>query len=414
MNLTPTLEPEYDVIIVGAGPAGCACALSLADSGLRIALLEKGTFPRDKVCGDALSGKVLTWLGRLAPGKALPGTEVSSDAWGIRFFSPGGLKIDVPFRTWPPAPGKPAPGRVIRRIDFDHWLAERVKELPQVTFFEGKSVTELDMQPDQVRIFAGEWITGKMLVGADGANSFTARQLVHAEVDPLHHSAGVRAYYQGVQDMSDQGFIELHFLKELTPGYFWIFPLPDGGANVGMGMLTKDVNKGKINLRQMMEELVANHPTLAPRFKGARRLGPIQGLGLPLGSKPRLSSGNRFLLTGDAAALIDPFTGEGIGNALFSGVIASRHIRKAFETNRFDAQLLKAYDAEVALKMGTEFRLSHAMQRLVRFPWLMDWVVKRVAGNPQWQKLLTSMFDDLDLRDQLRKPSFYWRLLTNR
>ena len=130
--------------------------------------------------------------------------------------------------------------------------------------------------------------------------------------DDLRHV--IRHYLADECDFQEENFIELHYVKDLLPGYFWIFPLADGWANVGLGMLTKDLSRLKVNLKSKLEEIVREHPTISPRFAQAEKVGKTLGFGLPLGSKQRPISGERMMLVGDAASLIDPFTGEGIGN----------------------------------------------------------------------------------------------------
>src|SRR5207342_3032720 len=135
---------------------------------------------------------------------------------------------------------------------------------------------------------------------ADGDRSVIAKKYGGKTVEPDHYCGGIRAYYKNVSGMHKQNFIELHFLKELLPGYFWIFPLADGSANVGAGMLSKSLSKKKVNLRDAMLKVIAENPTIKDRFKDATLEGKILGWGLPLGSKKRKVSGNNFMLTGDA------------------------------------------------------------------------------------------------------------------
>jgi menaquinone-9 beta-reductase len=137
--------------------------------------------------------------------------------------------------------------------------------------------------------------------------------------------------------LNENNPIEIYFLKDILPGYFWIFHLPGGKANVGMGMLASAVINQGINFKQKFDELICNEP-LRSRFKYATRNGEIKGHMLPLGFDKRIISGNRFLLTGDAAALIDPLTGEGVGNAMRSGRVAVAHILECFRTGIFSAE----------------------------------------------------------------------------
>jgi flavin-dependent dehydrogenase len=213
--------------------------------------------------------------------------------------------------------------------------------------------------------------------------------------------------------MHDQNFIELHFLEELLPGYFWIFPLPNGMANVGAGMLSSVVSRKRINLKEDMLRAIANNKGIKHRFEHAEMQGKIQGWGLPLGSKKRPLSGNHFLLTGDAGSLIDPFTGEGIGNALYSGMMAAEHIQQAITQQRFDSAFLKQYDDAFYARQWDELKLSHTMQKLCNYQWLFNTVVRKANRNKVLRETISCMFEDLDLRAKLRNPLFYFKLLLN-
>ena len=161
----------------------------------------------------------------------------------------------------------------------------------------------------------------------------------------------------------------------------------------------------------MLRRIINNHPNVSARFKNARSLEDIKGFGLPVGSKKRPCSGHRFLLVGDAAGLIDPFTGEGIGNAIRSGRIAAEHIKNGIEQNRFDAAFNKTYDREIYNKMWPELRISRSLQKLLRYPRLFNFVVGKASRNESVQKVITSMIDDIDIKKELLKPSFYVKLL---
>jgi geranylgeranyl reductase family protein len=410
--------PSYDadILIAGAGPGGSTCALALAGSGLSVLLLDQAHFPRDKVCGDAISGKVLSVLRHLDPTLLadLHLAPAQLGTWGLRFVAPSGQQLDIPLKLNQGA-AQPPPAYVSARLDFDDFLFQRAKAAPGVVSREGFRLREAGTDATGAWVSDGkETLRGRLLIGADGANSVVARHLTQGRVLPRHHSAGVRLYCQGVRGFHPDQYLELHYLRELLPGYLWIFPLPGGRANVGLGMLTRDVQRSGVNLRQRLPEVLRHHPALAARFAEATFEGPAQGFGLPLGSTRRPASGAHYLLLGDAAGLVDPFTGEGIGNAMISGRLAAQYAQAAFAAADFSADSLAAYDAAVWRKLGSELQLSHQMQRLGRYPRLFDWVVGRVARSPALQTLFTQMFDNVDLRKQLRSPQFYGRLLWHR
>jgi flavin-dependent dehydrogenase len=134
-------------------------------------------------------------------------------------------------------------------------------------------------------------------------------------------------------------------------------------------------------------------------------------MGLPLGSERVALSGDNYLLVGDAGHLIDPFTGEGIGHAMISGGHAGEVAAQAIASNDTRAAFLKAYDDRVWKRLGQELRISSWLQERANKPWLFDFVVKRATKNPTLAETISCMFDDLDLREQLKKPAFYAKLL---
>jgi flavin-dependent dehydrogenase len=223
----------------------------------------------------------------------------------------------------------------------------------------------------------------------------------------------LRQYWEGVTGFDEGDPIELHFYKNTLPGYFWIFPMANNKANVGIGIKSDVISKKKINIKLIMDDLIKNHPLVAPRFKNAKPLEEPKGFGLPLGSKRIRISGNRFILLGDAASLIDPFTGEGIGNAMVSGRIAAEHIEKCLTENNFGYIFNQQYDNAIYKKLGGELQTSYRLQKMLNKPWLFNWIVNKSNKNKHLHSFLEDMLDDPNQRDQITKPSFYYKLLFN-
>jgi flavin-dependent dehydrogenase len=171
-------------------------------------------------------------------------------------------------------------------------------------------VTEYIIEGDAVRGIRGKNEQGEMeehrakvVLAADGANSVLAAKLGLNKNPMEHFIVGIRVYYKGVADMTDR--IEIHLIKSLLPGYFWIFPLPDGEANVGLGMIVKDKNEKGVNLADALLREIRENPLFTNRFKHAQALESVKGWSLPIASYHRKCYGNGFLLLGDAASLID-------------------------------------------------------------------------------------------------------------
>ncbi|MCH8330192.1 MAG: geranylgeranyl reductase family protein [Bacteroidetes bacterium] len=410
---------KHDVVILGAGPAGTACSLFLSKENIPHVIIDKATFPRDKVCGDAISGKVVSVMNKLDPAmlqEIIRKEDEYMPSYGVTFIAPNGHALEIPFAT-DISKLEHAPGFISQRMNYDNFLFEHLDpntadirtdcKVDNVQLVDGGVEINYSKDSEAVSILA------KIVIGAEGDRSLVAKNLSDIRKENDHYCAGVRAYYSGVEDLDENGFIELHFTKQALPGYFWIFPLPNGYANVGLGMLSSAVSKKNVKIRQLMEDIIANDPGLSPRFKNAKLESKIDGWGLPLGSKKRTISGDHFILTGDAASLIDPFTGEGIGNAMLSAMVAVKYIKKALAENKFDAQSLNAYDVEIYNKIGKELKISRTLQKLIHFPWLFNFVVDKARKNETLQKTFIAMFENIDIRNKLQDPRFYLKLLFN-
>lgn len=370
---------NYDVIVLGAGPAGATCTIALQKSGLKVALLEKETFPRDKVCGDAVSSIAKRILRQIDPELETrlldfaPKTNITK----AKLYSPGFESLEIAFSKV---------GHCIRRTDFDNWLFELACKNPDADIFQQVKVKDVAVHPEfaEVTLQDGTVFRSKVLVGCDGAHSIVAKKLTGFKVDRKHYSGAVRQYYRNIKGLEGNA-LEVYFLKGYLPGYFWIFPHTNNEANVGFGMLSDTIATQKIDLKKSMHAIIHEIPEVYERFKDAEPLDEITGFGLPLGSKKYPISGNRFMLCGDAASLIDPFSGEGIETAMESGKFAAEQIMSSMLTNDFSATTLKQYDARVYKKMWGNFKNHYLLQRLLSDRvWLINSLIG--IGNIPWVK----------------------------
>ncbi len=405
------------VCIVGAGPAGATAALQLDRLGISCVIVDKAIFPRDKVCGDGLSGKVASVFEKIDAGIAERFRSLvhKQESWGVDFVAPGRHKIHIPYKPGYDCNTDKAAGYVCKRVIFDEFLINEVRRSPSATMMEGVNITSFQASTDGYRLSTADEsivIKANMLIIANGAQSNFTRHLHGYVQDPGFLSAGVRGYYRNVAGLHRDHFIELHFLNQLIPGYLWIFPLPDGEANVGLDMLTPDIAKHKINLRRLLEEILSNDPEIAPRFTNATRAGKVEGYTLPLAGKRFDYSGERYLIAGDAASMIDPLTGEGIGNAMYAGRLAAMKAAKACTENDYSHHLLKQYDADIKRILGAEFRLSRRLQKLTNQRWLFNVLLRKAGKSTNTQSMISAMLYDVNKRKQLTSPRFYLNLLS--
>ena len=338
---------------------------------------------------------------------------------GIVFGSPSHTDARIDFKRHDhrdPLTGRVLPlgGFVIRRQVFDHFLFDKARQAA-ARCIEGFTVRDLVFDSTGAVCgirggTAGESVEfhAPVVLGCDGFNSVVARKTGLYEHDDDHWVVALRCYYEGVGGLSDE--IELHFVDEVLPGYFWIFPLENGCANVGLGMLHRYIKKRDVKLKDALDAVTGRDP-FRDRFAGASRLEEPVGWNLPVGSKHRRSYGDGFMLLGDAAGLIDPFTGEGIGNALYSARLAAATAAAAVAAGDSSAAVMRRYDERLWSAIGSELTISTRLQRLGRWRPLLNYVIRRAARDEAVSDHIGGMIANAVPREELTGPLYYLRLL---
>ncbi|WP_432547325.1 geranylgeranyl reductase family protein [Kineococcus sp. SYSU DK004] len=399
-------ERAADVVVVGAGPAGSTVARHLAAAGRRVVVLEKSAFPREKVCGDALTPRAVQELRAL--GLPTPREEGWLPNRGLRLLG-GGVRLQVP---WPDLADAPDHGVVHTRARFDEALARHAQaggaQLHELTSVTGPVVDERTGQVVGVRARpvdergrkAGEETVWRapVVVAADGVGGRLGLALgLHRREDrPL--GVAVRTYFRSPRHDDDwlESWLELHdpATGTLLPGYGWVFGVGDGTSNVGLGVLGGDV--GTVDHRELLRRWLAGMPA-EHRFVEEEQVGPVRGAALPMAFNRTPHYTRGLLLVGDAGGMVNPFNGEGIAYAMRSARLAAEVVDRALDApdERARERALHGYPAAVRADLGGYYTLGRVFVSLIGHPEVMRVATRYGMPRPGLMKLVVKLLANL-------------------
>lgn len=398
------VENDADVIVVGAGPGGSATAHHLARHGVRVLLLEKTEFPREKVCGDGLTPRAVRQLIRM-------GVDTSPEAgWlhnkGLRVIG-GGVRLEL---DWPDLASFPNYGLVRTRLDFDDLLAQRavaagaklrtgVNVLTPVLDADDRVIgVQAEVGPDK----EPATFHAPLVVAADGVSGRFPLALGLAKREDRPIGVAVRRYYRSPAKHDDdylESWLELRAKGNdaLLPGYGWIFGLGDGRVNVGLGVLNSSSAFGKTNYRRLLTDWLANTPEDWGMTDETNAEGPILGAALPMGFNrvPHYTRG--VLLVGDSGGMVNPFNGEGIAYAMESGELAAEVAVQALArpAGAERERALLAYPQELKARFGGYYRLGGIFVKLIGRPEVMRMATKHGMPHPMLMRFVLKLLANL-------------------
>ena len=384
--------PRVDVVVVGAGPAGAATAILLAEHGLHVIVLDRGSLPRPKICGEYLSPEAARVLDRLGVLKAV---DVAGAAaiHGMRITAPDGTAITGHYRdvgAWRPY-RQHAMG--VARETLDGALVERVRALP-VDLREHARVVDLIVEQGVVtgvrfadRDARVHDVRARLVVGADGRASVVAERLGCRRPHALRRMALV-TYVAGLESCRDLGEIFVD-----PPDYAILNPIAPDRVNLALVVPLAHAVRWSDRLDDFMAARVRQLPHLARRLAGATRVAPIRALG-PLAHRVAPPKTGGVLLVGDAGGFYDPFTGEGVFTALRSAELAVATIVRALASGDVSARALAGYERARREVFSGKERVTQALQFLIRHRRLANFAVRALARRPAALDALLGIFGD--------------------
>jgi geranylgeranyl reductase family protein len=386
------IPTSCDVLVIGAGPAGSACAQQLARGGFKPLLVDQHEFPRDKVCGDGLIPDAHTAFGRMGVYHAV--MRAARPARHVACIAPGGGRVDVPGRL--AVLPRAVLDDMLRRAAIDdgaRWLAPARFEAPLVDAHQRVYGARLKVG-EQLHDVQAQWV-----VLATGA---VPTALMAAGLCERRAPSGVamRTYVRNPALVDRIAGLEIKWHRQLSKGYGWIFPCPDGVFNIGVGLLNSHAAKddgretmAEVNLREMFERFCTVYPAAQELMATGQQLGPLKGAPLRCSLEGARFTRPGLLVTGEAAGSTYALTGEGIGKALETGILAAETITAARDSMLTDAQARAHYEAHLA-ELKPRFKLYDDASNVNEHPWLADLVISRARKSPRVLRKLVAVLEE--------------------
>jgi geranylgeranyl reductase family protein len=378
-----------DVIVVGAGPAGAATAILLAERGRSVTVLDRARFPRPKLCGEYVSPEALRMLDRLGALKALDAAGAQRLA-GMRITAPNGTVLRGRYRDvgrWRPYRGH---ALAVSREVLDGVLADRLRALP-VDFREEVCVTDVIVEDGAVvgvrmRAAAAE-LRAPIVVAADGRASVIAHRLGCRAPHRLRRMA-LATYVSGVDDCRDHGEIFVD-----PPDYSILNPIAPDRVNLSLVVPLDDAAPWSGRLETFFTARLKQVPHLARRVAGARLEAPVRAMG-PLAYRVFPPREGGVLLVGDAAGFYDPFTGEGIFSAFRGAELAAETVARALDGGDVSARALGGYARARRAVFADKAHVTRALQAIIGRRWLANLSARILETRPGLLDLLLGVVGD--------------------
>lgn len=366
-----------EVLVIGAGPAGIAAALTAQRHGLSVEVIDKATFPRDKCCGDGLTTGALRLLEQLGlRPETVASWKVCRD---VTLRSPSGRIVDLQL----PADGQFA--AIASRMDLDAALVAHARAC-NITVHEGVAFLDIEQRDDVIRIVtsAGE-CTARVVIAADGMWSPVRKAVLPERSAYLGEWHALRQYVHHV-DGPAKDRLYVWFEPELLPGYAWSFPLADGRVNIGFGIL-RGASQKPGDMKVVWSAVLQREHVRAALGDRAVIDDKLSAWPIPARvTSATLHSGN-VLFVGDAACATDVLTGEGIGQALLSGVLAGDAARVSQPGRHYQRSMRRSFFAD--------HRMSNVLGRILGSEVLARAALRVIDGG-EWrkEKFVRWMFED--------------------
>ena len=382
---------DADVVVVGAGPAGSAVSAALARAGRDVLLLEGSGHPRPKACAEYASPRIVEELRAIG----LRETAWQGDAKSVRGMRVirGRRGADVGYED----EDGPRPAWGLDRLAFDSTLAAHAVA-SGARLRERTSVRDAEMADGVVTVTlgTGERLRARWVIGADGARSRVARSFGVERPVRAPRRLGLVAHYEGVPELAERG--EMHVGRRL---YIGLAPLAGGRLNVGMAL---PLDGAREPAEARFEAAIASLPAVARRLSGRRRLTAIRGSG-PIGHRVSRASGPGWMLVGDAAGFVDPFSGEGIFRALRSARAAAEALVPG------DAGAADRYRAARQRAFASKDALTWLVQGMLAAPAVLSYALARLDSRPGLARRFGSALGDCRPATDVLSPAFLVQVL---
>ena len=366
------MATEVDVVVVGGGPSGAATAHYLASRGHSVLVCEKKTFPREKTCGDGLTPRAVKVLNEMGLGSEIKSWE---RVQGLRVHAAGRV-MELPFPEldeWDNY-GLVKPRKDLDKIVLDHAEAAGAKvvygtQVKEPIFEKGIAVgvrAKRDGEDEEVR--------AKWVVCSEGAATKFARSLGRDRNLDYPMGLAIRQYFPSPLEHCGwfDAWLDIRTKEDQVPGYGWLFPVGDGTVNIGVGLLSTYGDWRNVNLHRLQDAFISNLPPEVGVKSASEGTKPRAGR-LFMGGSVWPAHGPGFVLTGDAAGMINPCNGEGIAYGYETGRIAGRHVDEALRNGK--SASLDGYTKELEDTYGPYYRLGRRFVRLIGHPALMERLV---------------------------------------